>query len=99
MTAKLSKELRKTGKKRISVRKGDTVKIMRGKHKKKEGKISKCFPKTGKVTIEGINTKKTSGTEIPVKIEVSNLMVIALNKKDKKRFKESNTKKGDWKNG
>jgi len=51
----LSKDLRKKhGQRNIPVKKGDTVKIMRGKFAKKEGKILSVSLKQSKVTIEGI---------------------------------------------
>ena len=37
---------------------GDTVRVMRGEDAGKEGKILRVFPKTGRVTIEGINIVK-----------------------------------------
>src|SRR5678816_958986 len=38
--------------------KGDTVRVMRGEEKGKEGKIIRVYTKTGRVTIEGINIVK-----------------------------------------
>src|SRR5574338_1614889 len=40
---------------RMPVTRGDTVRVMRGEDKGKEGKILRVYPKTGRVTIEGIN--------------------------------------------
>jgi large subunit ribosomal protein L24 len=42
----------------IHVSAGDTVRVMRGDDKGKEGKVLKIFPKTGRVLIEGINIVK-----------------------------------------
>ena len=42
----------------MHVKKGDTVIILSGDDKGKKGKISKAFPATGKIVIEGINTVK-----------------------------------------
>ena len=39
-------------------RKGDTVRVMRGDDKGQEGKVIRVFPKTGRVTVEGINIVK-----------------------------------------
>jgi len=84
----LSKELRDKYKKRaVSVRKGDVVKVMCGKHKNKTGKISKVNVRNLKVTIEGILIKRKDGREVPVKFDASNLMVTELYKDDEKRFK------------
>jgi len=38
--------------------KGDTVRVMRGEEKGKEGKIIRVYTKTGRVTIEGVNIVK-----------------------------------------
>ena len=43
---------------RLHVSKGDTVRVMRGDDKNKEGKIIRVYPKTGRVTIEGVNMVK-----------------------------------------
>jgi large subunit ribosomal protein L24 len=37
---------------------GDTVRVMRGEDKGKEGKILRVFRKTGRVTVEGVNIVK-----------------------------------------
>jgi len=88
LSVHLSKELReKLGKRAIPVRKGDEVVVMRGKYKKMSGKVSRVDLKECKVYIEGITRKKVAGTEIPVKFEPSNLMIVRLYEGDKMRFK------------
>src|SRR4030042_429208 len=68
----LSKELRKKYSRRnIPVRKGDTVKILRGKFKKKSGKIISVDTKTSKLKIEGIMIKKQDGSKVNVRIHPS----------------------------
>lgn len=85
----LSPELRKKYKKRsMPVRKGDEVIILRGKYKKKTGKVSRVDLKKSKVYVEGITRKKVAGTEVQVPLEPSNLMITSL-QEDKKRFKKS----------
>jgi large subunit ribosomal protein L24 len=91
LSTNLSKELRKKFKIRnIEVRKGDTVKIMRGKFKKKTGKILEVNVKTSKVKIEGIQVKKQDGSKVNVRLWPSNLQIIELNNDDKKRMKRIN---------
>ena len=86
VSVNLSKELRKKhGKRNISVRKGDTVKIIRGKFKKKQGKVTEVKLKTSKVIIEGIQVKKQDGSKVNVKLQPSNLQIIELNLEDRKR--------------
>jgi large subunit ribosomal protein L24 len=43
---------------KLHVTKGDTVRVMRGDDKGKEGKVMRIFPKTGRVLVEGINIVK-----------------------------------------
>ena len=42
----------------LHVTKGDTVRVMRGDDKGKEGKVMRIYPKTGRVLVEGINLVK-----------------------------------------
>ena len=85
--AHLNKELReKYGKRSISVRKGDKVKIMRGQFKGTIGKIEKVNTKKGNVLIDSAKLKKKDGTSSYYPIKTSNLMIIGLNLDDKKRI-------------
>src|ERR671917_354665 len=43
---------------KIHVTKGDTVRVVRGDDKGKEGKVIKVHTKTGRVTVEGVNIVK-----------------------------------------
>jgi large subunit ribosomal protein L24 len=72
---------------KMPVGRGDTVRIMRGEDKGKEGKILRVFPKTGRITVEGINIVKKhrkarraeeqSGIiEMPAPIHHSNVMLL-----------------------
>ena len=72
---------------RMHVTKGDTVRVMRGDDKGKEGKIIRIYPKTGRVTIEGVNIVKRhrrartpdeqSGiVDFPAPIHASNVMLL-----------------------
>jgi large subunit ribosomal protein L24 len=42
----------------FAIRKGDTVRIVRGEDKGKEGEVLRVFHKTGRVTVKGINIIK-----------------------------------------
>jgi large subunit ribosomal protein L24 len=85
----LSKELRKKhGMRNTVLRKGDTVKIMRGKFKKKQGKVIEVLVKRGKIYIDGMQTKKQDGSKVNVPLRASNLQIIELDMSDKKRFKK-----------
>ena len=86
--ANLSKELRKKYEKRnIGLRKGDKVKIMRGEHRKKEGKVTNVLLKMGKITIENIQKKKRDGSKVDIKIDPANVQIIELDVNDKNREK------------
>ena len=72
---------------RMHVAKGDTVRVMRGDDKGKEGKIIRVYAKTGRVTIEGVNIVKRhrrartpdeqSGiVDFPAPIHASNVMLL-----------------------
>lgn len=45
-------------KQKLHVKKGDTVRVLSGKDKGKEGKIIQALPKKGKVVVEGVNRVK-----------------------------------------
>ena len=62
MSSHLSKDLRtKYDVRSIPVRKGDTVKIMRGTHKGREGKVIAAYRKRWALHIEKIVRDKTNG--------------------------------------
>ena len=39
----------------MKIKKGDTVRVIAGKDKDKEGKVLRVEPKTGRVVVEGVN--------------------------------------------
>jgi len=93
VSVNLSKELRnKYGKRNIPVRKGDGVKIMRGKFKGKTGKVIEVKLKKSKIIVEGIQVKKQDGSKVNVKMQPSNLQITELNLDDRKRNKIINKK-------
>jgi len=72
---------------KLHVSKGDTVRVMRGDDKGKEGKVLRIYPKTGRVLVEGINIVKKhrkartadeqSGIiESPAPVHSSNVMLL-----------------------
>ncbi len=86
--ANLSKELRGKYGRSTEIRKGDSVVVMRGKFKKKTGKIADIKMKKMKVSIEGIQSNKKDGSKIPVWFHPSKLKIVALSLEDRKRFKD-----------
>jgi len=84
--APLSKELKKTHKKKtVNVRRGDEVKIVRG-HRKISGAIEFVDLGTAKIFIKGYTSKKNDGSEVMQPIDASNVVVTKLNTDDKRRF-------------
>ncbi len=84
----LSKQLREKYKKRsIVIRKGDSIKVLKGQFKGKTGKIERVDIKKCKVYITGIEVAKKDGTKALYPIHPSNLVINELNLDDKKRKK------------
>jgi len=91
LNAMVSDELKqKYGISSARVRKGDTVKIMRGDFKGVQGKVITIYSKQARIGIEGVVRKKVNGQEVPVKIHASKVMITAFDTSDKSRFKEVN---------
>jgi len=96
VSVNLSKPLRKEqGKRNIQIKKGDKVKIMRGKYKGKTGKIMEVNLKYSKVYIENIQVTKMDNSKANVPLRSSNLQIIKENKN--KEVKKETPKKGDSK--
>ena len=91
----LAKELRaKYNIRSIRVRKGDTVKILRGNFKGKEGKVEKVDISKTKVYLEKIQIAKKEGSSSPYPLQPSNLIITSLDLSDKKRVKKQEEKNG-----
>jgi len=71
----------------MSVRKGDTVKILRGQFKNHTGKIFKVLLSKSKVHVEGAELVKKDGSKVYYPIHASNLMITNLDLTDKRRQK------------
>ncbi len=84
--AHLSKDLRqKYAKRSVQLRKGDTVRLLRGQFKKKEGKVELVDLKRQRIRVAGIEIIKKDGSKVPFAVHPSQLMIIALELGDKKR--------------
>ena len=88
----------------LTIKKGDTVKVIAGKDNGKEGKVVSVDPKNGKVVVEGVNvvkkhTKPSMANqnggiitkEAP--IDASNVMYVHKGKTTRIGFKMENDKK------
>src|SRR3972149_1540780 len=85
MAAPLSPELASKGAKTLPVRKGDSIRIMRGDHKGFEGKISRVDLKNYRIYVEGLTREKVDGTAVFVSVHPSKVMIRKLNLDDKWR--------------
>jgi len=85
--AHLSKELReRLGKRHLRVRRGDRVRILRGDFKGLEGEVLSVDTKRERVYVQGASIRKADGTEVPMGIHPSNLLILKL-AEDKRRVK------------
>ncbi len=86
MHASLSKELREEMKRRSAqVRRGDTVKVVRGNHAGSEGEVENADLKRGTIAVTGVSVFRADGTEVPRQIHPSNVIITKLELDDEKR--------------
>ncbi len=80
-------ESREPARHKLRVAKGDTVRVISGEHRGKEGKVLRVFPKQFRIVVEGVNVVKKhkraatpneeSGIiEFPAPIAASNVMLL-----------------------
>ncbi|MEK6899546.1 MAG: 50S ribosomal protein L24 [Nanoarchaeota archaeon] len=82
----LSSELRKKHNTRAAqVRKGDKVKVLRGKFKGQEGKVERVNLKREQVFIGGMDYTKKNGSKVPLAFHPSKIMIVSLEMNDKRR--------------
>jgi large subunit ribosomal protein L24 len=89
---------------RLRITKGDTVRVISGDFKGKEGKVLRVLPRTGKVVIEGLNLvkrhKRATQTaeggiiQFPAPIHVSNVMLLDPKTGEPTRIKRRKDKDG-----
>ncbi len=95
----------KTPQQVLHVTKGDTVRVISGEFKGKEGKVLRVLPRKGKVVIEGLNVVKKhkrasqSGDEggiiqFPAPIHASNVMLLDPKSGEPTRIKRRKDKDG-----
>lgn len=69
------------------MRKGDKVKVMRGKFRKHEGKVEKIDLRKLRVFVAGVEMTKKDGTKKLLALNPSNLIILDINTDDKFRQK------------
>ncbi|MGA9097594.1 MAG: 50S ribosomal protein L24 [Methanotrichaceae archaeon] len=88
MRAPLSKDLREELKKRnAQVRKGDTVKVLRGDNAGTEGEVEEVNLKRCTIKVHGVSNFRADGTEVPRPIHPSNVVITKLDLEDEEREK------------
>jgi len=86
MSAHLSPELRERyGRRSFPIRVGDKVRVMRGDHREMVGEVIGVDRKRYRIFIKGLVRKRADGTEIPIPIHPSKVMIVELALKDKRR--------------
>jgi len=90
LSEKLASEL---GTRSLPVRKNDVVKVMRGDNKGKEGKVTLVDRVKAKITVEKVMRKKSDGSEIPVMIDASKVMITELDRTDRMRLAKGGKEK------
>ena len=82
----LSKDLRaKHGVRSAQIHKGDKVRVLRGQFRKREAVVERVSLHFSKVYLGGIDAIKRDGSKTQVAIEPSNLQIVELELKDKRR--------------
>src|SRR5437870_8284822 len=68
-----------------TLRKGDTVRVLRGEYAGTTGKVLEINTSARKVTVDGVTVTKADATQKPRPIDPSNLIITKLNLEDPKR--------------
>ncbi len=95
LSAPLSDELKaKYGLRSLPVRKGDTVKVMRGDFSGIEGKVIGVDRERARILVEGITRESVSGEAKNVPIHASKVMITSLDLSDKWRAEALSARAG-----
>ena len=70
---------------RVPVRTGDRVRVMRGEFAGLEGKVERVEYSTGRIFVEGMSREKTAGASSKLPVHSSKVLVTELNLSDKWR--------------
>ncbi|BDZ71755.1 50S ribosomal protein L24 [Methanobacterium petrolearium] len=86
MSVTLSPELREEyGRRSLPVRKGDTVKVLRGDFRDHEGKVEDVDLKHYRIMIEGMSVQKPDGNQVYHPVHPSNAMLMEMDLDDDER--------------
>ncbi|KAF5357903.1 hypothetical protein D9756_001411 [Leucocoprinus leucothites] len=85
MSSGLSKDLRaKHNTRSLPIRKDDEVRIVRGKYKGREGKVTQVYRKKWVIHVDRVQRDKSNGASAPIGIHPSNVVITQI-KLDKDR--------------
>ena len=95
MSSHLSKELKaKYNVRTMPIRKDDEVKIVRGFHKNRDGKVAQVYRKKYIIHVERLQKDKANGASVPIGIHPSNCVITKLHLDgDRKRILERKNRK------
>lgn len=86
VSAMLSPELKERyNRGSLNVRKGDTVKIMRGDLKGHKGEVMKVDLTKLKIYVHGVTSKKADGKDVERPVDSSNVQIVEVSDEDKVR--------------
>jgi len=95
LSAPLSTELRTAqGRRSYPVRRGDTVKIVRGDFAGIEGKVATVDTKRQRLFVEGVSREKVAGTSTNMSVHSSKVVITKLSLDDKWRAESARPSTG-----
>ena len=99
MTVRLSRELRKKYNVRnLPIRKNDVVKILKGKSRKKSGKVTAVYRRKWCIHVDKVTKDKQNGQPVNVPIKTHNCVIETLHlDKDRKELLERVARNADRK--
>ena len=78
-----------------TLRKGDTVRIMRGEYAGTTGKVLEVNTRTRKVTVDGVTVTKAKATQVARPLDPSNLVITKLDLTDPLRRQKLGASEAD----
>ena len=86
MSSHLSEKLyERYGMRNVVVRKGDIIRVMRGRFKGHEGKVVEVNLKKMKIAVEGVTIRRTDNKSVQFWLDASKVEIIKLDLSDPKR--------------
>lgn len=89
ISSNVSQDLRdRLGTRRIKLRTGDQIKVMRGDKSGETGIVNEIDFDNEVVYADGITTERNDGTEVQIALRPSNVQVVAMNVDDQRRMEK-----------